>query len=187
MPIPAWLGYGLISGGISGLAGYLGAESQRGTRREERAYLTQKEADDRAYAERIAREKRERAGGILGEGYGYTPYGQTYTPYASPFAGATEATLSQFLSGKLTPAQEAAIAKQRELGEGSISRRAATYGTPGGAVAGLSTRLSSDIALRAAQLSGEQQKFGVQAVLPYEAARLVEKSNLVMKRDLLNG
>lgn len=170
MPLPAYAAYGLISGAVSGLAGFLGAESERKRGESDRAYQERIAKEEREYTERITKEKRERAKGILDEGYAYTPYGETYAPYVSPFAEQTQATLAQYLKGELTPAQQAVLEQQRRLGEERIGVTAAGMGMPGGARAGLGVQLSRDIALGATGLVGEQQRFGMQAVLPFEAA-----------------
>jgi len=157
--IAPWLGYALVSGGLSGLAGYLGAEVER-----------KRGESEREYAERIAKERRGRAREIIGDEGAYTPYGVAYEPYVSPLEEPTRATLAQYLRGELTPGQQAVLAQQRRLGEAGIARTAAGARLPGGAMAALSTQLARDIALRGVGLAGEQQRFGVQAALPYAAA-----------------
>lgn len=145
LAIAPWLGYALATGGISGLAGFLGARAE-----EERG-------------KGIAEERRKRARSIFGE------------RVVSPYAGAVESMLSRYLRGELTPEQEAGIAQERRLGEAGIARTAATYGMPGGARAGLGVQLGRDIAIRKAGLIGEQQRLGLAAYLRGEQEKAREK------------
>jgi len=148
-----------LSIGLSALSEYLGAEAEEETLERQ---LTEREKG------------RGRAREIIGK---YQPgvFSEEYTPYASPLAPQRQATLAQFLSGELTPAQTGVLAQQRRLGEGAISRRVAGAGTPMGGRAALSVQLARDLALQGATLAGQQQQFGLQAALPYEQAARAER------------
>ncbi len=95
-------------------------------------------------------------------------YGAEYQPYTSPLVGQQRSVLSQYLTGKLTPTQQATIAQQRRLGEAGISRQAAGGGMPMGGRSALAVQLSRDIALGAGQMGAQQQQFALQAGVPYE-------------------
>lgn len=140
--LPA-VGY-VIGAGIGALGSYLGGSSQA---REERRRT---QAEQQANQARLDAEYNRRIAGTKAiQGYG------GYQAYQSPI-------LAQYLSGQLTPAQQAVIGQQQRVGEATIARRSAGMGMPSGAQAGLYGQLSRDISLGAGQLSGQQQQLGLQ-------------------------
>lgn len=156
-PALAYLG----GAAIGGLGGFLSAREQA---RAERARMEEQRRHDEARRAR-AREQFQ--------GFGYTPFRQTYQPFelqafVSPLQEQQQAVLAQFLGGELSPAQQAQLERQRILGHENIARMAAGRGMPGGAVGALAGQMGRDITLEAARMGDERQRFGLQAAVPFE-------------------
>ena len=148
----AWIP--LAAAGIGALGGWLASKSAAGgekekakVEKEKLAWEQTKWAHARPYAE---------------------AYGANYQPYLSPLKSQQQSVLSQYLTGELTPTQEATIAQQRRLGEAGISRTAAGGGMPMGGRSALAVQLSRDLALGAGQMGAQQQQWAMGAAVPYE-------------------
>lgn len=133
-----------IGAGVGAIGSWL-TGSSRAREEKKRRRMEQKMEQQRINLE----QSRRRAGTAAIQGYG------GYQAYQSPI-------LAQYLSGQLTPAQQAVIGQQQRVGEATIARRGASMGMPSGAQAGLYGQLSRDISLGAGQLSGQQQQLGLQ-------------------------
>jgi len=159
---------GLISGGLSGLGSYFGGDSAA------KAAEEQRKAQERMAQMQLDYDRNTRAAATKAlSGYGYNPYGATYqkfapTNYTSPYEARRSSVLGQFLSGGISPAQQALLNQERARGMEDIRTMAAGSGTPMGGRLSLAQRMAENIALKAAGMADENVKYGMSALLPYE-------------------
>ena len=112
---------------------------------------------------------------FTGKTYEYTPgsYDPTkytgmsaYGGYSSPLLGQAKQTLSQQMTGQLSPYQQQILDLQ--LKKGLASTREGSYGMPIGAQKGIEAQQAGESALGAAELAGKQQQWAVGQSLGYE-------------------
>lgn len=112
---------------------------------------------------------------FTGKTYNYTP--GTYDPtkytgisayggYSSPLLGQAKQTLSQQMTGQLSPYQQQILDLQ--LKKGLAATREGSYGMPVGAQKGIEVQQAGESALSAAELAGKQQQWAVGQSLGYE-------------------
>lgn len=134
----------IAAAGITGLGTWLSSRGQQ-TEEARRRQMEQQIAQAKLDAELNQR----KAATKIMQGYG------GYQSYSNPI-------LSQYLSGNLSPAQQAQMDYQQRTGGAQIARRGAGMGMPSGAQAGLYGQLTRDVALGAGQMVGQQQQLGLQ-------------------------
>ena len=149
------IGPSLITGALGGLGSYFGAKGQ----------------DDTAL--KIAKENREwqdaknrNAQGMLA-GYGYNPYGQTYAPATTAYDSSFGNLLSMYLSGQLTPGQQATLANAGTTGMSRLNATSASNGLTVGGRLALTQQLNKSIADTGANMVSSNQQFGMGQYLPY--------------------
>lgn len=131
--------------GLGALGGYFGGQASDSASRRQ-TQLTR---------EQMAMEEARRKRAYQGlSGYNYGAYSD---------GGQGAGVLSEYLSGRLSKAQQSALDRQREIGLSGISTRAASSGMPSGGRAALDVQLQRDLALGAGQMSQQNQQYGLQA------------------------
>jgi len=159
----------------SGLSGYFQGKAQKDI--EKKKQKLQREQWAREDASKTA----ARTGLSSSGAFNYNPYGESYTPYnytqyKSTLQPQQESTIAQYLSGQLTPAQQAGMAQTGRLGVENLGRTAAQSGMPSGGRSALAVQLARDLALGGGKMATENQQIGLQAALPYQQFQAGQQS-----------
>ena len=150
---------------VGGIGGYLGASSQADasqTNTQEQIQMSKDQLnfEKQKYLDSLA--AKANASNIINNGMNTSSYDVPYQ-FSNAYAPGLDTSINAFLSGQLTPAQQAQKAQDIATGNQVLNANAATMGLTAGGRAALTNQLSQGIDRTYANVAGNNIATGIQA------------------------